>query len=116
MINLGEEGLMKTEGKDRSKTIDPTVIIEEIDPEILPVIEDTIPETLPGETEIRTGDLIQMTSEEITKFLLQEMKTEKDMENQRDTTTIEEEMEAPTKTDPAVETEDTPQREVHQMR
>ena len=52
----------------------------------------------------------------MTTFLLQEMKTEKDMENQRDTTTIEEEMEAPTKTDPAVETEDTPQREVHQMR
>ena len=31
-------------------------------------------------------------------------------------TSSEEEMEAPTKTDPAVETEDTPQREVHQMR
>ena len=44
------------------------------------------------------------------------MKTESDMENQKDTTTIEEGMKASTETDPAVETEDTPQREVHQMR
>ena len=107
---------MKTEGKDHSKRIDPTVIIEEIDLEIIPVIEVTIPETLPRETEIPTGDLIKVTPEEITKFLLQEMKTENDMENQKDTSTIEEGMEASTETDPAAETEDTPQREVHQLR
>ena len=62
---------MKTEGKDSSKKIDPTVIIEEIDLEILPVIDDRIPETLPRETEIPTGDLIKVTPEEMTKFLLQ---------------------------------------------
>ena len=105
MINPGEEGLMRIERKSHSATIDLTVTIEG---------KETDPETLPGEKEICTDDMIEMTPIG-GRIDSQEMGGEKAIKKKKDTTTTEEAMEAPTETDQTAGTE-SPRQEACLMR
>ena len=105
---------MRIEKKDHSKTTDPTVIMEETDPETLTDTEVMDIETHPGVTGILIGDLTEMIPVEIKDSQKEERETA--TENRRDTTTTERVVEAQTETDRKAGTESTLQQGVHQMR